>query len=214
MFDILLFAILAAFLIYRLYDVLGTGDEDNDQQTGREWSDHFNDVEEKPEDKYEDRHYTDVQPKGTIDQKISDQVLKLDPSFTLDGFVNGACRAYEIILKAFSEGDRFELRKLLSDELFSEFDRVIKEREKKGYSQKLAELNINSVLVEDVNVIENKIYVKLIFTASMVIDISEQTESFEQKTTSKSEEMHDVWTFARDPQSKDMNWILVETDQE
>ena len=61
-----------------------------------------------------------------------DAIVAADPAFDAKHFIAGARAAYEMIVTAFAEGDRRQLRHLLSREVFDGFDAAITERERRG----------------------------------------------------------------------------------
>ena len=61
-----------------------------------------------------------------------DAIATADPSFDAKHFVTGARAAYEMIVTTFAEGDRRQLRNLLSREVYDGFDAAITEREGRG----------------------------------------------------------------------------------
>ena len=63
-----------------------------------------------------------------------DAIAAADFGFDAKHFITGARTAYEMIVTAFAEGDRRQLRSLLSREVFDGFDTAISERESRGES--------------------------------------------------------------------------------
>src|ERR1700733_9777018 len=61
-----------------------------------------------------------------------DAIAAADASFDAQHFITGARAAYEMIVTTFAEGDRRQLRNLLSREVFDGFDDGITERENPG----------------------------------------------------------------------------------
>src|SRR6202042_3924902 len=61
-----------------------------------------------------------------------DAIAAADSSFDAKHFITGARAAYEMIVTTFAEGDRRQLRNLLSREVFDGFDAAITEREGRG----------------------------------------------------------------------------------
>src|ERR1700689_3354628 len=61
-----------------------------------------------------------------------DAIASADPSFDAQHFIAGARAAYEMVVTTFAEGDRRQLRNLLSREVFDGFDAAITERENRG----------------------------------------------------------------------------------
>src|SRR4051812_24029724 len=132
---ILLLAMVAGVILFRLYTVLG-------RRTGHERPPHerfegIGGAAEPPQkaDKVvllpgrtarrETAETSDPMARGLLDIKLADR------SFDSDHFVEGARRAYEMIVTAFAKGERNALRPLLSDEVYATFDQAIGEREAK-----------------------------------------------------------------------------------
>ena len=135
--DIILFALVAGFLILRLRSVLGR----RDGHQGRN-PDPFS-ARPKPEpadDKVvqlPDRNDRPIDatatpgepaaaagtPKGPLEAGLT-QIAVADPRFDPQEFVSGARIAFELILTAFASGDREALKPLLSPEVYGNFDRV------------------------------------------------------------------------------------------
>ena len=61
-----------------------------------------------------------------------DAIVREDPSFDAKHFVAGARAAYEMIVTAYAEGDRRNLKNLLSRDVYDGFEAAIRERETKG----------------------------------------------------------------------------------
>ena len=61
-----------------------------------------------------------------------DAIAAADANFDAQHFITGARAAYEMIVTTFAEGDRRQLRNLLSREVFDGFDAAITERENRG----------------------------------------------------------------------------------
>src|SRR5215469_10705886 len=124
LFDIVMIAV-AAVLLFRLYTVLGrrTGNERSREDFRLSGLQPPRQAEKvaiadsgsiKPEQVRES-------PGDPIAQALLDIKLA-DRTFETDKFVSGARAAYELILTAFSNGDRVTLRPLVSEEVFAVFD--------------------------------------------------------------------------------------------
>src|SRR5271154_4929604 len=119
---ILIAAMVAGVVLFRLYTVLGrrTGNEPQPQQpANRAPAPSPFRVPSAPEA---------PPPEGACARSLLDIELA-DPSFDRDHFLKGARSAYEIIQKAYAEADRLALRPLLSDEVYTAFEREIAARQ-------------------------------------------------------------------------------------
>ncbi|WP_395828237.1 Tim44/TimA family putative adaptor protein [Elstera sp.] len=198
--SIVLFAVIAAFLLYRLLSVLG-------QRTG----------EERQQPNPLERSAEPVRPdQGPVPGKILpfpipsqraeprpvdeprslaegiEELGQFDPNFEEVGFVGGARAAYEMIVKAYAEGDTGTLRPLLTDSVFGDFNTAIQQR---GGPEPVALVRIVAADLADVRMDGPIALVTVRFAA-------EQADGGE---------ITDLWTFRRDVRSKDPNWLLSQT---
>ena len=110
--EILIAAMVAGVVLFRLYTILG-------RRTGHE---------PQPRDRAALSPAASALRPPQTDRPVEPQARSLfdiqlaDPSFETGHFLGGAKTAYETILKAFATGDRASLKPLLSDEVYKAFD--------------------------------------------------------------------------------------------
>ena len=153
----LLFLVLAVVIFVRLRSVLGrrTGNErpPYDPYAARDAGapgapKHNEPVVALPQGRSAPVHETSVPSVEDIEAKLGShapkdsplrqsltQLLRVDPGFTPEQFLDGAKAAYEMIVTAFADGDRQMLRQLLGDDVYEGFETAIDEREKKGETE-------------------------------------------------------------------------------
>jgi predicted lipid-binding transport protein (Tim44 family) len=138
-----------------------------------------------------------------------DAIAAADPRFDGRAFLDGARRAYEIIVTAFAKGDRDTLRPLLSKDVFDGFAGEIARREQAGETMETAIVAIDSALVDAARAAPrlNEITVRFAVRL-MTIRKDKAGETIDGGNTVPVEEL---WTFARDPRASDPNWKLVAT---
>jgi len=138
-FNIILLGLLAGFIAFRLYSVLGrrTGHErSRDEQLrmpdGAETNpkpaaskDNVVTLPERPAPVGTSAAASNPLTRALMDIKL------VDRTFDSDRFLSGARSAYEMIVTAFARGEREVLRPLLSDDVFDTFNKAIKSREAK-----------------------------------------------------------------------------------
>ena len=185
-FDIIVFAVIAIFIIYRLRSVLGkrTGYQKN--LTTNQYS------EEKK-----------AQIKKNIPQlKDSEQKLlkiyEVVEDFDHKSFLDGAKKAFEIIISAYNQGEKKTLKELVSKDVFAAFEKAIDNKTNNPNSQ-FYSLVIDGV--EDAKVENNVVKITLRFT-------SEQFTNDDEKTVIKKQ---DLWAFEKKADSKSPEWILTST---
>ena len=120
--DIIILALLAIFLGFRLKNLLG-------DRSGY-GEDLKNDENHKEKNVSETRNVIRLDQKK-ISGKGIEALKDADPSFSEDEFISGAKNAFRIIINAFSDSDLEKLRPLLDYELFKNFTKSISEREAK-----------------------------------------------------------------------------------
>jgi predicted lipid-binding transport protein (Tim44 family) len=124
---------------------------------------------------------------GLLDIQLADR------SFDTPKFIGGAREAYARIVTAFAKGDRAELRPLLSPDVFSAFDAGITARTAPAH---------DFVKLHDARIVGSALHGRQ----------AEITVAFTAELTTGT--VTDVWTFERNLDSSDPNWILVATSGE
>jgi predicted lipid-binding transport protein (Tim44 family) len=187
---ILIAAMVAGVLLFRLYTVLGrrTGHEpQNDAARGKPAPSPLRDMRGPAADV---QNPPPENARGLIDIELA------DPSFDRDRFLGGARTAYELIQKAYADADRLALRPLLSAEVLAAFEREIAAR-----ASAAPERMTN---ISDARIVGAELSGKL----------ADITVAFRANFTSPSgavREVADRWSFARSIGAPDPNWTLVAT---
>ena len=187
-FDIILFAAIAGFIIYRLRSVLG-------KRTGfqKKTNDHkpvYKNVDDKPKE--------DKIPSLLDNQLKLENVYKKVNNFDHKQFLDGAKKAFEIIITAFNNGDKKTLKNLVSNDVYLAFEKAIDNKTNNPSSQ-FYSLIIDSV--EDAKVDNDNISISINF-------ISEQMLNDDEGKIVKNK---DTWTFEKPANSSSPIWILTQT---
>jgi predicted lipid-binding transport protein (Tim44 family) len=141
-----------------------------------------------------------------------DAIAAADPAFAIKPFVDGAKSAYEMIVTAFAEGNREVLRNLLSPEVFESFAAALAEREKRGEKVTTTFVSIDKVMIDDAGLNGRTAEIKIHFTAQMITATRDQAGTVIDGSPDKVVQIDDVWTFARNTGSRDPNWKLAATE--
>jgi len=188
-FDIIIFAVIAVFLVFRLRKVLGKriGFEKNKKDNFK----HTNNVVLEPN---KEKNIPELDENFIKLKKAYDVIEDFDHK----NFLNGSKIAFETIINSFNRGDKQTLKKLLNESTYKIFENAINENQNDPDSQ-IFSLNISKI--ENVSVDDKKIIIRVRF-------VSEQFKNNDENTTIKKE---DIWTFEKLIQSKDPNWLLSST---
>jgi predicted lipid-binding transport protein (Tim44 family) len=211
--DIILFAMIAGFLVLRLRSVLGrrTGNERRREGFLRAPAP----LSGRPGavgQSVPGAAAVPVAPKP-VDAVVLglDRIRHADPSFDPGQFVAGARAAFEIIVGAFANGDKAALRPLLSDDVFESFVATISERAaaKETLETRIVRLDSLDIAAAELAGQTARITVKFV---SRQINVTRAADaSIVDGDPEHPVEKTDYWTFARDTRSTDPNWVLAAT---
>ena len=189
--DIILLAMLAAFVILRLRNILG-------RKTGHQ---------KKPINKYfprglevmKDLENNEAIKTGNVDENAKKQFLK------------GAEIAYEKIITSFAKGDKKSLKPLLAKEMFTRFSEVIDERKSKQLRSETTFIGFKSIKILEFKKIENIYKVTVNFVSEIITCVKDKNNQIIEGNPDTIKTVNDVWRFAKNMWSQDPTWYLVDT---
>ena len=139
-------------------------------------------------------------------------ITKADPDFDPEHFLSGAKAAYEMIVTAFSLGDRETLKNLLAPEVFQGFVSAITEREKRAEKTELTFVGIDELKMTAAELDGTASRISLRFVAELISCTRDKDGKVIEGDPTEVQTIRDAWTFARDISSRDPNWKLVATE--
>lgn len=194
LFELIIFAVLAAVVLFQLYSVLG-------RRVGRQ-----------PEE---------VRPNGVADRPLEDApeartgvpltglaaVRARDPNFEVGAFLNGARQAYELVVTAFARGDRDALKRILAPQVMDNFEQAIATRESEGRTEEVQFFHPPRADLEKVDVSGDVGRAVVRFLAEFRSrSKGPEGEAVDDRRTAE------LWTFERNLRGRDPNWTLVHVD--
>ena len=200
--DIIIFAIIAIFLVYRLKSILGQNSDANEQN---------NKIDIGKKD------YTNVVKLGNkqLDKNSSktnmDNIYKDDPTFNEKDFLKGAQNFFEMVIDCFVKGDLKNVKTYIDDKLIKNFQLVIDERHKEKETLKINIIKMNSIQIKDMKKLKNLLRVSVLFESEQIKVLKDNNGKIIDGNQKESILVKDLWTFEKRIQSKDLNWMLVET---
>ena len=208
--DLILFGMIAAFLVLRLKSILG-------KRTGYERPPQPIQPREVPAAPVQPRqvapapasasHRVIPEPVSALGQTLT-QMAAIDRNFTPAGFLDGAEKAFQIIVQAFAKGDRATLRPLLGDDTWNAFDMAITEREKAGQTHVTEIRAIHGVSIETAELTGTHAAITVRIASDQVNMTSAQSGQVVSGTDAVTE-ITDLWTFERDLAQPNPIWHLV-----
>ena len=214
--EIVILAMIAAFLGLRLYSVLGRRAEHEEEPVPTRF--------ERPEGGKTPRPIpapvVDVPAQGrevagfapAVEQGLR-EIGTADRRFELMTFLEGARAAYEMVLEAFWRGDKDELRQLCDDDVYESFVAAIDAREAAGETLdnrlvRVEETSVHSAVLEG-----RTARIAVRFSADIAAVTRDKDGNVIAGSLDDAIESNDVWTFSRDLNSAGPDWLLDETDE-
>lgn len=228
-FEILFFAIVAGFLGWRLYSVLGrrTGHEKpfdpfrtKEPEAPATVTDREGNIRRlpepaaRPERVDRDRRKLEAAIAGVAGdvRRGLDEIRSADPRFDPVDFVSGARVAFDMILGAFAHGDTKALRPLLNDQVFGNFAGAIEERNRNRQKHETTLVGILSADIVAAALKGDEAQVTVKFVSQQINVTKDQESRIIDGDPSEVANITDIWTFARQVKSRDPNWVLTATE--
>ena len=210
--DIVVFAVIAGFLVLRLRSVLG-------RRTGTERRrDPFPPPAEASPEKV-----VPLPPRGRPQPPLPQaaaaaplasgiaRINAADRGFDENAFLAGARAAFEIIVNAFAKGDTAVLQPLLSEQVYASFSAAIRARAAAEETLETNLLTIKTVEIAQAELDGDSAMVTVKFVSDQVNVTRDADGAVVDGNPEQVEEKTDLWTFARSVRSRDPNWTLIAT---
>jgi predicted lipid-binding transport protein (Tim44 family) len=208
--EILLLAMVAGVILFRLYTVLG-------RRTGHEPPPKPYRVS-GPAEQAADKPATAALPaprgadlpadpiaRGLMEIKLADR------AFDQEHFLAGARHAYELILTAFSANDRVTLKPLLSDEVYTAFDAAMRGREERKEKVAFTFVGFKDSKIVEASLRGKMADIAVAVTAQFISATTDANDAVIEGDPKSVREVTDIWAFERNVRASDPNWTLVHT---
>lgn len=220
--DLILYALVAAGLVFWLRSVLGTrhGDE-------RERPNPFTapPAEKQPvetaavSEDVVSLPMAEMKPSLPRNASIASETVeralmemtRIDGDFDIAKFAQGAQDAFVIIVESFASGDRDTLKNLLEPNVYQAFDAALTVRENTGETMSTEIHAVRRVEFLDATLNGREAAVTIRFIADETCVIRGKDNLILSGDPDRITEMNDIWTFARTLRSRDPRWLLRET---
>lgn len=230
--ELIILAMIAAFLGLRLYSVLGrrTGHE-QEPMAPRPLDRPLDRAQDRPQDRNDGQRSNPLAPipsrpdlglaprpslPSHVDMRAESglrAIMAQDRRFDANEFIDGAKAAYGMILDAFWKGDRADLRSLCDDDVYASFEAALDERAAAGEVLDNRLVRIDSVRITDAELNGALARITVRFDADIAAVVRNADGEMIAGSMDDAVETHDIWTFSRDMRSRDPDWLLDETDQ-
>jgi predicted lipid-binding transport protein (Tim44 family) len=214
MIQLLVLAGIAVFLILRLKSVLGTREGfekppvPHQPDAGASRRD-FEVIEGGP-----DHDITDHVPEDSEQAQTLAAMKRVEPSFSVSEFVQGARGAYEMIVMGFEKGNLDEIQPFLAEDVFETFVSVVSAREDQGLTIEAEFIGVRETTLTDVSFDKdtNEAEITMKFIGELTSVVRDRGGDIIEGNPNTVKRQKDSWTFARGMGKDDPNWLLVATD--
>ncbi|MXO91758.1 Tim44/TimA family putative adaptor protein [Pontixanthobacter aquaemixtae] len=206
----------AAFLGLRLYSVLGRRAEHGEESIPTRFDPKRPTADSEPDEggPAQPAQQLEQMPAvlPAVERGVRD-IAAADRRFEILGFLEGAKAAYGMVLEAFWSGDRETLKELCDDDVYESFDAAISAREDAGETLQNTLIRIEEAVIDRASLDGSMARVAVRFVADIAAVTYDKDGTMIAGSLDDAVESRDIWTFMRDVNSADPNWLLDETDE-
>jgi predicted lipid-binding transport protein (Tim44 family) len=188
--DIILLAMIAGFIILRLRNILG-------KKTGHEGK-----VTSVFDEKNYNQFKSQVKKQSIIKDRFEDEEK--------EQFLKGVEIAYESILTSFAKGEKENLKKLLTKDVFNNFEQAIENRNKENIKSELTFIGFKESKVEKFEKIKDQFFSTVKIVCEIISVKKDKNEVIVEGDPDKIKTVTDYWKFSKNISSKNSNWFLSE----
>jgi predicted lipid-binding transport protein (Tim44 family) len=199
-FDILIFGVIAIFLILRLKNILGTKTGIDDPDVSKEQS---------------SKRFSNIVPlKTNINETPTTEIqkiLKVDPKFNVDDFLAGSQMFFKMVLECFVNGNIDNIKEYTKPSVLKSFKNAINDRiqEKEIEIIELSSIKKHEVL--SASITKTSIKIRVLFETFQIRALMDKDKKIIDGDKENEILVKDEWVFERKINTNNQNWVLIET---
>ena len=209
--ELIFLAALTAFIIYKLFHVLGKEDENLKKFTHIE---PIVDTIKKCAKQVKNVEFEIISLKeANLDpkvKKVCEKIIIEENEFSINKFLNGAKQAFKMILAALNNDETETLKKLLEKKLYEKFTDEIAKRKEKKINYDVTLIGIKDVKIIDANIKNNIINIKVEIHSEQIIQVTDDNKNIISGNPNNILQIFDIWSFSKKIKSGNL-WLLTET---
>lgn len=220
--DIIILAIIAAAVVFKLYKVLGDKRFDPGTVASKI------PVTTRPKDQPKELKLVsapsaeEIKARETEQEKKYGAVLwqqikelqKVDRYFNPDVFIEGAKDAFGLIITAYAKEETARLQGLVGKTMFSTLEAEIARRKAQNEIHETTLIAVKSAEIKKVEWDKKSIQITIRFRTEQVNLIKDVRGKIIEGDPSEIDEVTDIWTFERPLHTSDPNWLLIKATLE
>lgn len=199
--DILIFAIIAIFLVFRLKNILGTKAELDETKV------------KKDKDTNNFSNVISIDKKQTKDEYDKEviKIQQIDKSFNKQEFLSGSEVFFKMVLDSFVLGNLDKVKDFIKPSILKNFNLVINERKKEKETLIIDIKSINKIELISATVSKANIKINVLFETFQIKALKDKTENIIDGDINEEILVKDIWVFERKTNDVNPNYTLIET---
>jgi predicted lipid-binding transport protein (Tim44 family) len=202
--DILIFAIIAVFLIFRLKNILGTKTDFEDSSFNKNKTEN-NIAKVVSIDTKKTTQSNDKENKETL------KIKEIDKTFNHIQFIEGSQIFFKMILDAFVEGNLDKVKEFIKPSVLKNFNFAIKERNKESETLIINLKIINKTEIFSSEISKTVLRISVLFESFQIKALKDKDNNLIDGDLNKEILVKDIWVFERKINYSNPNWTLIET---
>ena len=198
--DILIFGVIAIFLIFRLKNILGTKTDFED-----------NGLKEKKQPK---QYSNIVSLKNSNNNSVNneiDKIIKADSNFDMVNFLDGSKTFFEMVLKSFVSGNLDDVKDFITPSVLKSFKGAIDDRNKENETLIIDLISVEKNKIVSSVITKSSIKINVVFETLQITALMDKNEKIIDGDTDKEILVKDEWIFEKKIKDQNPNWTLIET---
>ena len=210
--DLIILVIIAVFLIFRLFSMIGQ-DLGGNTDAFSEMSSKSKQLNKKDEKNKKQDEEVDLNPieKQQVESPIISKIIKVYPDFNAENFVNGATQCFKNTIENFASGNKQALKELLTPSTYKVFAKVVDDRIKNNQSATDKVVGFISVKIIGANVTTRNIEIEVEFVTDQINVVYDSQNRVINGHPQDIVRITDNWVFSRAKNSEELQWYVKET---
>ena len=198
--DILIFGVIAIFLIFRLKNILGTKTDFED-----------NGLKEKKQPKQFSNVVSLKTNKNNSFNEEIDKIIKADSNFDMVNFLDGSKTFFEMVLKSFVSGNLDNVKDFIKPSVLKSFKGAIDDRNKENETLIIDLISVEKNKIVSSVITKSSIKINVVFETLQITALMDKNEKIIDGDTDKEILVKDEWIFEKKIKDQNPNWTLIET---
>ena len=225
--DLIIYALVAAGLVFWLRGTLGTRQEGDDANLPKTLPDLDTVTAQdktvptlglKNQGNAEDQIALIKKDKsgvvGIKDEKVEQtltEIIEADKNFDLKFFLSAAQDVFVMVVEAFAEEDHESLEDMLDAPVYQAFKTAIEDRQKRGETMSAEIHAIHEAHIIEARLDKKIAYITIRFVADEITVTRDEKDNIMSGHEEHAKRMTDIWVFGRNIKSRDPRWFVYET---